>query len=428
MSHRDFNQNGGLMRGVFTKIGSTALLVLVVITATSPQFVYAGGLKDTVKNLYGGDGIILQPTPPPFPSHAPHFTASSLQGLDTLGGALASSVGLLSFNSTVTGFTFDIERGVPVRTTESLGPLISERAPTLGARRLNLAFSYTRADFRRFEGKGLGNLGLSLVHEDVNGDGILGPAGTPFEFELDQIRVDLDLKIQQDVFALFATYGLTRTWDIGVVLPIVHVRFRADAFATIVRNSAISGLVHNFGPQSDPRRSRGGGDKTGIGDIIVRTKYNFLRDREGWPDSAIVGQVKLPTGDEDNLLGTGETNFLALFVASKSFGPASETRWLTPHLNLGFELSTAGSKQHNVRYVAGFDARVLPSLTLAVDGIGRWEPKGDGIGDHTVDLALGVKWNLIGSFLTSANVQVPLNRREGLRANVIWGLGVEYTF
>ena len=176
------------------------------------------------------------------------------------------------------------------------------------------------------------------------------------------------------VFAFFATYGLTRYWDVGIVLPIVHLHMRADAEATIVRNSSVSQQVHNFGPQSDSPRSTGGGDETGIGDVILRTKYNFLRDRPGLPDLAIVGDIKLPTGDEDDLLGTGDTNFRALLVVSRTFG------LLTPHVNFGYEWTTGGSEQNNVRYVAGFDARVLPSLTLSTDVIGRWEPSGDGIG------------------------------------------------
>jgi Putative MetA-pathway of phenol degradation len=234
--------------------------------------------------------------------------------------------------------------------------------------------------------------------------------------------VDLDLTIREDVFALFATYGLTRNWDVGVVLPIVHLHLRADAQATIVRNSPISQRVHNFGPQSDPPRSTGGGDETGIGDIILRTKYNFLRDRPRWPDLALVGDIKLPTGDEDDLLGTGDTNLRALLVASRSFG------WLTPHVNFGFEWTTAGSEQNNVRYVAGVDARVHPRLTVAVDVLGRWEPNGDGIGDQIVDLGLGAKWNIFQTFLLNAGVQFPLNRNEGLRANVIWTVGIENTF
>jgi hypothetical protein len=414
MSQRSSTTRSGAVRR------AAALLALLAALGGAAA-AEADGLRDTVKNLWP-DGIRLQPTAPPFPSHEPHFLVSSLQGLDTLNTALASSLGIFALNSTVSGFTFDVERGIPVRTTESLGPLLAERAETIGARKLNVAFTYTRIDFSKFEGRSLDDLSIDFSHDDVNGNGQIDTTGT-FAFESDIVRADLDLDIAEDVFALFATYGLTRTWDVGVVVPIVHVRLRAEADATIVRNSAISTRVHNFGPQSSPAHASGGGDETGVGDILLRTKYHFLEKPPGWwPDLAVVGQVKLPTGDEDDLLGTGETNFLALLVASRTVGR------FTPHLNLGYEVTTGGSDQDNLRYIVGVDARVHPRLTAAVDVLGRWEPDGDDIGDHIVDVALGLKWNPVGSFIVSGNVMLPLNKDEGLRADVIWTIGVEYTF
>jgi hypothetical protein len=380
----------------------------------------AGALKDVVADLYGGDGILLAPTPPPFPSHAPHFAASSLAGLDNLGTALTANVGQYSFNSTVTGFVFDIERGVPLRTIESLGPLLAERANTLGAKRFSFAASYSRIEFRRLEGTALDELSLTLSHPDVNDDGVLGPAGAPLDFELDEIRVDIDVELEQDVLALFGTYGLTEHWDVGIVVPIIHSRARAEGNATIIRNSAVSTAVHNFGPADAPR-SVVDREATGVGDVILRTKYNLYLNEPTWPDLAVVGRVKLPTGDEDDLLGTGETDFLGLLVVSKSFDN------FTPHLNLGYEVST-DSELSNLRYLAGFDYAFDPELTVAVDFLGRWEPAGDDIGDHVVDAALGFKWNPFGGLIFSANVQVPLNKDEGLRPDYIVTVGIERPF
>lgn len=404
-----------------------AVFTLCLIWAY-PKLANAGQLRNTVKDLYGGDGILLAPPVAGF-SHAPHFAVSSLQGLDNLNASLSSGIGILALNSTVTGFTFDIERGVPVRTTDSLGPLLSERAVTLGARKLNLAFSYTNVDFKRLEGKRLDNLKLILRHEDSNGDGRLGPPPPVFDFELDEIRVNLDLKIKQDIFAFFATYGLTERWDVGLVLPIVHTRVKAVANARIIDNSPTTD-VHFFdtAPGADRPRSTGGGDKTGLGDVILRTKYNLLRSHDTLPDFGVAGQIKLPTGDHKNLLGTGETDFLALLIASRSFAPGAETRWLTPHVNLGFEWTTGSSEQNSLRYILGFDARVHERVTLAIDSLGRWRPKGNGIGDHIIDLAVGAKWNPVANFVLNSGVQLPLNRSEGLRPNLIWTVGLEYTF
>jgi hypothetical protein len=304
-----------------------------------------------------------------------------------------------------------------VRTTDSLGPLLAQRAPTLGKGKLNLATSYTRLDFKRFQGTPLNNLKLDFQHEDSNQDGSLGNP----EFEVDVVEIDLDLTIKEDIFALFATYGITRNWDVGVVIPIVHVTLRAEANATILRKASNSTTVHNFGAGGDSPHSSGGGDATGFGDLLLRTKYNFLRDETAWPDLSILGQVKFATGNPDKLLGTGETNFLGLLIASKSFG------WLTPYANLGYEGST-DPEQNNVRYLAGIEALVHPRVSVALDILGRWDYNRSGNGSNLVDLAVGAKWNPVGSFVVGTYFEVPLNRNEGLRPNFAWTIAAEYTF
>lgn len=396
------------------------LMAMALYLFVVPAKTEAGGLRDTVTNLWP-DGIHLQPSPPPFPSHEPHFLASSLQGLDSLNTSLASSLGFLSLNSSSSSFTFDIERGVPVRSTDSLGPLLAERAPTLGKGKLDLAMTYTRIEYSRFQGTPLNKLKLDFQHEDVNGNGIRDTTGI-FSFESDVVEATIDLSITEDIWALFGTYGITRYWDVGIVIPIIHINLRAVGDATIIRNSPNSTLVHNFGPDSSPSHVSGGGEETGIGDILVRTKYNFLRNQGGWPDLAVLGQVKLPSGDPDNLLGTGHTNFLGMLVASKTYG------FLTPHVNAGYELTTGPREDDNLRYIVGFDAQAHPRVTLVTDLLGRWEPNRTGNGSHLLDMAFGLKVNPVGSFLIGGYAQVPLNRNEGLRANVIWSLAVEYIF
>jgi hypothetical protein len=236
------------------------------------------------------------------------------------------------------------------------------------------------------------------------------------------VEATIDLSIKEDVWALFGTYGITRNWDVGIVVPIIHIDFRAVGDATIIRNSPVSTLVHNFGPGSSPSHVSGGGEETGVGDILVRTKYNFLRNQGAWPDLAVLGQAKLPSGDPNNLLGTGHTNFLGMLVASKTYG------FLTPHVNAGYELTTGPREDDNLRYIVGFDARVHPRVTLVTDLLGRWEPNRTGNGSHLLDMAFGLKVNPVGSLLVGGYAQVPLNRNEGLRANVIWSLAAEYIF
>ncbi|MGH7369475.1 MAG: transporter [Candidatus Methylomirabilaceae bacterium] len=399
-------------------------------------------LKDTISNLYGPQGILLEPSTLPFFSQAARFQASSLQGLDQLNNQLVTSIGVPSFSSAVTGFRFDIERGIPVQTTESLGPLLTERATTLGAKKLDLAFTYTRVNFKKLDGKDLDNLELVFVRDDANGNGIRDLTG-PFSFESDVIRASLKVDLTEDIFAIIATYGLTSRWDVGLVVPVIHIRLRASSQAAIFDQfgnpggTTIGGVpVHRFGrnsncdPAVDPPSSiancgaHGGGDETGLGDVILRTKYNFLRDHDDVvPDMAVLVEVKLPTGDEERLLGTGGTNITGLLVASKTY-----REWLTPHVNLGYEIDTKDTRQSALRYALGCDVRLTPGLTLVGDVIGRFRPEAGETGEHITDLSLGAKWNPWKSLTLRANIQIPLDKNSGLRADFIPTVGVEYIF
>jgi hypothetical protein len=404
-----------------TRPGTCFIILAAILLCNVPR-VRAEDMRDLITNLWPG-GILLEPPTSGF-SHQPHFTASSLQGLDSLNSALASSIVTFSPSAAVGAFTFDVERGIPLPSSEPLGPLLAERARTIGKGRLNVAATYTRVRYTEFEGTSLDDLSLEFLHEDSNNDGKLG--GGIFNFELETIQANLDTTIEQDVVGLFGTYGITEKWDVGVVVPLVRVYMDVKAHADVIHYTGPPPIppltTHQFGPNSSPQDVHSEDEATGIGDVLLRTKYNFLRDDPKLPDMAIAGWVRLPTGDEADLLGTGETSVAAIFVASKSFGRVA------PHLNLGYEASTGDSSGNLVRYVVGFEASVHPKVTTAVDVLGLWKPEGNGIGDHIVDLALGIKWNPMRSFIVGGNVSLPLNKDEGLRADAIWTIGAEYTF
>ena len=395
------------------------LPLVMVLAATSPS-ARAGDLKNVIKDLYGGDGITLGEAT--MFNHSAHFTTQSLQGLDNLNQALVSGVRVPSFNSVVTGFTLDLETGEPVRITDSLGPLLAESAHTLGEGRFSFGASLTHVHFTHFQGASLSDLRLRFQHPDANMDGQLGPASSPFAFELDEVEIAIDLTLDQEILALFFNYGVTSDWDIGIVVPVVSTNAQANAVARVVDGTPGTPTPHFFGGMGDPVTSSTGGRKTGIGDIILRTKYNFLRDHESWPDFAAAAQILLPTGDEDNLLGTGETQILIKLIVSKALGI------VTPHLNAGYEYVPGNDDLSNIRLAVGADIAIDPAFTFAFDILGRFAPNGSGIGDNQVDAAFGFKIALSDHVLLNANVLIPINRNSGLRAAYILTLGIEFNY
>jgi hypothetical protein len=395
----------------------------------------ADHLADFITDLYGGGGIFLPPAPdiPAFiaEAHQPHFTGESqIEELNSLSSGILAGTGIFALNSTVTGISFDLSTGVPQAVEDSLGPLLAERATTLGDGRLSFGFGYSQQKFKELDGDDLDDLDISFIHQDCCAVGpppIPPPDGQFTGFEQDIIEISVDLKLEQEVYAFFGNYGVTDRLDIGVVVPIVSIEARASATAEIflaepTGGSVIAGEpVHSFESDPSSRFSETGGSKTGLGDVIVRAKYNFLRDREGFMDLSVLGEITAPTGNENDLLGTGETQFRGMLIASKNLGR------ITPHINVAYSAATSNSELEKLTYTAGFDARVSNQFTLAADVLGRHNPHVDDIGNNVVDLAVAVKWNPFTNRNAPLNafVSFPLND-DGLRPDVIWGIGFDF--
>ena len=407
-----------------------AVLCASILTVTSPAS-YADHLKDFLTDLYGGGGIFLPPAED-IPqniadAHVPHFTGEEqIQELNALSSGILSGTGVFALNSTITGFTFDLSTGAPVATDQSLGPLLAERATTIGEGRLSFALGYSSQKFDELDGTDLDDIQVTFLHQDCCSvvPPIPPPDGDLTGFERDTIRLNIDIDLKQEVYALFTSYGVTDNWDIGAVIPVVSVEARAFSVAEIVLDGPQSlfggNPVHSFAGDPDLAISSTGGKETGLGDVILRTKYSFGSPGDAW-DMAVLGQVTLPTGEEKKLLGTGETKYKAMFIASRKYGR------ITPHVNVAWEQASSGSQYENLSYAVGLDARLTDRITGGVDVLGRYNHNIDVIGDHVIDLAFSAKWNpwSTANAPLTAFVSVPLND-DGLRADVVWGLGVEF--
>ena len=375
-------------------------------TSASAQSRGAGDLRDLVADLYSGNGITLDPG---ITGHVAHFTADSAQALNNLSQVVASSVGSFSFNSTVSAVSFDIDQGVAVRTAESLGPILGERAATIGAGRINFAMSASYIKYKQLEGVKLNKLSLDLGHLDVPGANA---------FENDIVRLNLDLDLEQTVVAFYGTYGITNNLDVGVVVPLVYVDASVTSHAVVIDRGGAG--IHRFGGSSNPDSSNSG-SAGGLGDITVRAKWHATKGLDLPVEAAVVGYATFGTGDEKDLLGTGSTSAYLGGVVSGSYGR------LSPHLNVGYEHffdNTSRFDRSNARVVAGFDVKASDRFAVSADFLGRWEEN-----DRSrMDLAIGAKWEAVRNAPFSVNLLVPLNRNEGLRPDFVLSLGMEATF
>jgi hypothetical protein len=384
-------------------------------------------LKNFLIDLYGGDGVQVNNVG----IHQGHFETFSLEDLSSLNDSLSAASQQITGGPAFQSVTYNVATGVPVE-EESLGPTLIERPQTIGRQRLNTAASFTHVDFKRFKGNKLNNTNITAPHEDVctppgttppggpefgGPDGQLGPGGGGCAFELDTVTLNIDITLKRDILALYSTYGLTDYWEAGIVVPLVRVTAEADSHGTSLNESGLHPWTAGGGGDNPDDNS--GGTKSGVGDVQLRTKYNFAP--EAVMNLSALGQVTLPTGDEDNLMGSGDTEVLGLLIAGKKFGA------LDVQLNGGYEWSSGDFD--NIHYAAGLDFQAFPTLTLSSAVIGRvfTQDHDDDLG-NPVDIGVGAKWDFLGGIPLAASVLVPLNGNEGLRADYVWSVGIEQTW
>jgi hypothetical protein len=326
-------------------------------------------------------------------------------------------------------FEWDNELDTFVRSPQSLGSGLAERAQTLGRHTATLGVSYTHIDFNTLEGQPLSGLTFSQGALSQTVVDHLGSLDARFKDDL--LRTRLNLGFNFDLLFLTAAYGITDTVDVSVALSINRAQMHATAQTTIENPDGSPGdvlfLTDGRGQLAAPSgRLCTPGDlhcatdgfsstAVGTGDLFLRSKWHFA-DTD-YADLAVAGVLTLPTGNADNFLGFHDPTFTPWLIASKTFDRVS------PHLNLGYAFRS-GTDVSQGQWIAGADVRTFSWLTLAGD---YHDYKRDGVNDDVIQSAVGFKLNPFGQFVLAGTLQFPVNR-DGLRADVIYTGQVEYTY
>src|SRR5436190_16580683 len=443
------------MRLVWSAVG--------LVLATSP--LAAQGLRDKISELFifsaGKDPLFLGGTADPnnpaaIQLHADHFipAARAENGslISFISNAVSGNVANIPVSATSGGSTFRFEGGVPVRTSVSPGPVFAERAQTLGRGRVFVGANINHLHFATLRGVRLNGIEMTFTHENVTGpvcDSIVGASCTPYgvpTLENDVIAVRVALDLDMTVTSFFASFGLLDRVDIGVVLPIVSTSLRGTSDAEIIPFGGPTAQHFFGGTPANPQLSTSRfveGSATGVGDIAARVKVNVTQTER--TTFAVLGDVRFPTGSEDDLLGSAHIAARGVGIVSARFGAFS------PHANLGY-LYRSGSTQNNaVLATLGFDHLMAPWATMAVDLVSELQVGESKLrlpGPVTYDLpfrrtinvtnipnerddlingSFGFKFTTRAGVTLVANTLVPLNR-GGLRPNILWTAGLEYNF
>ena len=433
-----------------------AILLAAVIALVSPATGRAqdGKLAFLIPNLYGPSGLIVNSEAllPDGSTHSAHFNSAFQAEFTQFNISLASQLASVPLPSPASGFTYELDPalGVFKRSTQSFGPILAERAETIGRKKFSLGFNYQYFTFDTIEGVDLGNVPAVFTHDNPAVGGRSDVVTT---------ANSIDLKVGQ--FTAFLSYGLADGVDISAALPFVKVDMGVASQATVQRiGTASSPATHFFRDPAAPgvfgttKTFSQSGSASGIGDVVGRLKARLVKS--GGAGVAIGADVRFPTGDELDLLGSGAWGvkpFLVLSVSKKV---------LSPHLNVGYQWNgksvlagdvRAGEKKslpNQILYDGGVDIGVTSKITLALDVLGRRVLKSPRLQTETFHAlqggltfpsihfvqdanfnvtsgAAGVKVNAGGKLLLDFNVLFKLDD-SGLRDKVTPLVGFEYSF
>jgi hypothetical protein len=428
----------------------STLVVAVALFGAANVAAQDVGLSQVLVDLIQSD-IRLAPPTAPNQSHEAHFLPGTEQRIAPFlfNQAIVTELSSFSIGSSSGGFSYayDAALGTFTRSTTSFGPSLAERPNTVGRRRLTIGANYQFSSYNSFEGEDLGEGAIKfyLRHEE---------SGTQPFFEGDIIEAALRLELSKHSFVMFGSYGVTDRLELGLAVPVVSVDMDATVDASILRlaTAAIPG-IHRFPNGGTTEVYTAGGSASGIGDILIRAKYQVKRAPNG--GLAIGVDLRAPTGDEHNLLGTGAAQAKVLLIGSATRGT------LSPHFNVGVTLSGDSdspfvSAHDELNYVGGVEYAPSSRVTIAADFIGRTLRDAGRLGlqDKTFAYmtntgqtgsatypefalnpgnlhlsygAVGAKVNPTRNLVLSFNALIPLTK-AGMRANITPVVGFDYTF
>jgi hypothetical protein len=335
---------------------------------------------------------------------------------DTLSRSLLLELATLPIGSSSPGFVYRLnpDLGTQERATQTFGPFFAERSLTAGRRQVSFGFAIRHATFTH------------LDDADLR-DGRFVVSGNRFRDESQPFDVEaLTLDLSARTMTGLINVGVTDRLDVGAAVPVVSISLEGSRVNTY-RGQVLL-------------QARADARATGLGDVAVRVKYRLL-DRPGEGGIAAVGEVLLPTGDPDNLLGTGDASLRALAVGSFERGTVGVDG------NLGVVL---GGASRELQYRGAASMALAHTVTAVAELLGR---RVDDFGRvvaaeaphpsfinvntirliaepgalHTAAVLGGIKWNPGGTWLFSASVSRNLGDR-GLRPGVVAQAGLDYAW
>jgi hypothetical protein len=433
-----------------------ALSVLAVASnaqAQDPYVIYSQvqNLATLFTGLFGPQGLKVdsEATLPGEQPHTAHFNSDFQSNFDKFTTAIVGQLVTVPLPTPASGFTYELdpETGVFKRSTESFGPILAERAETVGAGRVTFGFAFQRFSFQSVEGLDLNRVPAVFTHDNAQ---LLGG-------RQDVITTVNSIQASVAQYTTYVTFGITDRFDISAAMKLASNDLTVRSDATIQRLGTTNPLTHFFrqndGEVGNERVFWAIGHAAGIGDTTVRLKTNL--DRRPTRAMAAGLDIRLPTGDQLNLLGTGTAGLAPFFILS------STVQRVSPHLDVAYQWNgksllagnpatgESGAFPGQVTYSLGADVAVTPRVTLALDSLGSYYVNSERLSQETFHAldgvstfanigfarssfnalsgSIGLKVNVVNRLLLDGNLLFALDD-HGVRDRVVPLLAFEYAF
>jgi outer membrane putative beta-barrel porin/alpha-amylase len=438
------------------------VIVLAVLAFSSsahaqdptPYVIYSPvhSLATLFTDLFGPQGLKVdsEATLPGEQPHTAHFNSDFQSNFDKFTTAIVGQLVTVPIPSPASGFTYELDpaTGVFKRSTDSFGPILAERAETVGAGRVSFGFAFQRFHFQTVEGLDLDRVPAVFTHDNAQ---LLGG-------RQDVITTlnSIDATVAQ--YTTYLTIGITDRFDVSAAMKLVSNDLKVQSKATIQRLGTTNPLTHFFrqadGDIGNTRVFWAIGHASGLGDTTVRLKANLARDKSRGLATGL--DIRLPTGDQMNLLGTGTAGLAPFVILSSSVHRVS------PHLNASYQWNGQSILAGNpatgqsdefpdqVAYSFGADVAMNSRVTLALDALGRYYVNAERLSQetfHALDAAgtpfpnigfsresfnafsgsVGLKVNVAGRLLLDTNLLFALDD-NGVRDRVVPLFSFEYAF
>jgi hypothetical protein len=327
---------------------------------------------------------------------------------------MLAELNTLPTNSPASGFTYrlDPELGANVRSSSNFGPFFMDRSLTAGKGQMSFGIAMNDAVFDNIDGRPLADGTLVATAARLVAD------PQPFDTET------LTIRIRTQTLTILGHIGVADRVDVSAAVPVVAVGLDGTRLNTYRGTSVVQATAS--------------ATSSGLGDVRFGAKYGAVR--RGGSGLSIAGEVKLPTGDTDNLRGTGYVEFTPRVIGSW------ERDRVALHGNLGYAI---GQRSDEVEYAGGLAIAAHGRFTVMTELMGRRIASGgrlvnvveshpDLAGVETIRLsstrqattqvqaAAGFRWNVATTWLVSVNLLRPLTT-AGLNAGWMTSVVFDYT-